>query len=314
MNDQTQSGRSERCSTLRRGAAGLALVAGGLGIAPHGPALAASAAIAAERLPRGELVSRHLAGDADFEYFAYRPLSARPGAAILACVHGISRNPRQHLRMMAPLAERYGVVLVAPLFRKARFPAYQRLARDDRGLRPDTLLRRAVRELAAASGADARRLYLFGYSGGAQFVHRAVMRHPERVMAYALGAPGWYTFPDDTQRYPYGLRRNSALGVGELDPAAFLPVPGVVLVGERDDRRGSALRTTDRVMAAQGESRLARGLRWTQAMNEAALARGLPAPIGFEVLPRSPHSFSRSMRRGDMGEKVFRHLFGPDAG
>lgn len=312
MKAEIKQASARLSSAAISGAVAMSLMAGVVGVLPHGAVFAA--AIQAEGLPRGELVSLRLASDPDFEYFAYLPHSARPGGAIMACVHGISRNPRQHLRMMAPLAERYGVVLVAPLFRKERFPAYQRLAPDVHGLQPDTLLRRAVREVSAASGADARRLYLFGYSGGAQFVHRFMMRRPERVVAYALGAAGWYTFPDDSQRFPYGLRRNPALGIGELDPAAFLQVPGLVLVGERDDRRGSALRFTNRVVAAQGDSRLVRGQRWTAAMNDAAVDRGLPAPISFETLPRSPHSFSRSMRRGAMGEKVFQHLFGPTEG
>lgn len=262
---------------------------------------------------RGELLRCRLAEVPAFEYLAYCPRGWSPGMPILVSVHGISRNAEEHLRLMAPLADRYRVALLAPRFTEEQFPAYQRLVRGAGGEHPDRLLRQAVREFSRATGAESRRLYLFGYSGGAQFVHRMVMRQPDDVAGYALGAAGWYTMPDRTQRYPYGLGRNRRLGVGGFDPAAFLRVPGVVLVGERDRHPGTALRRTDRVRESQGDSRLERAQRWVEAMNAAAAEQGLPQPLHFEALPRSPHSFARSMRRGAMGERVFAALFGAPA-
>ena len=316
MNDEAF--RPGSFSAAIAGLLGTGLVAGGVGVLTERPAIAApfhdAAQAVASALPRGEIVERRLAGDDAFEYLAYVPTTARRGARILVTVHGISRNARQHMRLMLPLAERYGVVLMAPRFPRARFPAYQQLKPSADGRRPDTLVRKAARELAELSGARHRRLYLFGYSGGAQFVHRFVMRRPERVAAYALGAAGWYTFPDEARGFPYGLRRERETGMGGFDADAFLQVPGLVLVGERDIQRGTALRTSSRVMAQQGTSRFERGLNWSHAMNEAAAVRALPPPIEFTPLSRSPHSFALSMRRGDMGEKVFQRLFGAPPG
>jgi pimeloyl-ACP methyl ester carboxylesterase len=39
-------------------------------------------------------------------------------------------------------------------------------------------------------------LYLSGHSGGAQFVQRYALAHPERVAASVLSSAGWYTFPN----------------------------------------------------------------------------------------------------------------------
>ncbi len=290
---------------------GTGLVAGGMGVLTERPAIAAPLRSPAASLARGEILTRRLADDDAFEYLAYVPATAPKGAPMLVTVHGISRNARQHMRMMMPLADRYGVVLMAPRFPRKRFPAYQRLAPSADGRRPDALLRKAARELGQLVGASYRRLHLFGYSGGAQFVHRFVMRRPDRVASYAIGAAGWYTFPDETQRFPYGLRRGSDRTPSSLDADAFLRVPGLVLVGERDVTQDPALRVTARLVSHQGPTRFDRGINWSQAMNHAAAQRGLPPPVGFAPLARSPHSFALSMRRGGMGEKVFRHLFGP---
>lgn len=275
-----------------------------------GLALPPPAGAAPVATPASRVVARTLEGDADLPYFLYVPSRAAEGAPLLVSVHGISRNAEEHARLLAPIAERYGVVLVAPLFSEQRFPDYQRLGIGRSGQRADLALERILAEVACLTGADTRRFYLFGYSGGGQFTHRYAMAHPERVAGYVVGAAGWYTFPDAERRYPLGIgaRRNGP--TPDFAPARFLAVPGTVMVGERDRHPGTALRKTQNVEALQGCSRLERGQRWVEAMNRAAMAEGLPAHFRFEVLPRSPHSFRRSMRRGELGERLFRQLFG----
>lgn len=167
-----------------------------------------------------------------------------------------------------------------------------------------------VAEVARMTGANGDRFSLFGFSGGGQFVHRYAIAHPDRVAGYVVGSAGWYTFPDAQRRYPYGLRYSPRLKMGGFELGRFLAVPGWVLVGERDVHEGTAMRKTERVMLEQGLSRMERGLRWVDAVNARAAELGLAAPVRFEQLPRSPHSFRRSMRRGELGQRVFGHLFG----
>jgi len=261
----------------------------------------------------GQVEQRFVDNDPGLPYFVYVPAGGGAGAQIMVSVHGISRNAREHVRMFAPFAERSGVVIVAPLFTPARFSDYQRLVRNARGESPVDVLDRIVADVARVTGASSERLHLFGYSGGGQFVHRFAMAYPERVAGYVVGAAGWYTFPDAHRRYPYGLRYNQRLDVGGFESKRFLTVPGWVMVGERDAHVGSAMRCTERVMREQGGSRIERGERWVMAMNATAQAFGLEPPIHFETLPRSAHSFRRSVRRGDMGARVFERLFGAAA-
>lgn len=265
-----------------------------------------------ERPVPGALARLRLADDPRQTYYVYVPRLLLPGAPLLVSVHGISRNAQEHARRLAPLAERYGVVLVAPLFDEARFPDYQRLGRESRGERADRMLERIVAEVGRSTGADTRRLYLFGFSGGGQFVHRFAMAYPERVASYAVGAAGWYTFPDDSVPFPRGTRQRSCLDDVCFDPARYLKVPALVLVGERDTHEGTALRQTDRVNAQQGDSRLERGQHWVAAMQAAARELGYDTRFAFDTLARSGHSFTRAATRGRLGERLFDWFFGAE--
>ena len=261
-------------------------------------------------LPRGKVVRRNVPDAPDLGFFVYVPARLARQPRMFITVHGISRNAREHARRYAPLAEEYGVVLVAPEFPAKRFPDYQRLGRANRGDRADRVLDRVIAEATRLTGARGDKVYLFGYSGGGQFVHRYAMAYPERVAGYVVGAAGWYTFPDPALPYPRGIKPSSDLPDVSFEPARFLVVPGAVVVGERDVHPGTALRKSEPVEDQQGASRFERGERWVASMNEQARTRGLPADFSFHELPRSPHSFTKSMKRGDMGRWVFERLFG----
>jgi poly(3-hydroxybutyrate) depolymerase len=259
----------------------------------------------------GVLSRMRLESDRRQLYYVYVPRVVLPGAPLVVAVHGISRNAREHAQRLASYADEYGVVLVAPLFDEERFPDYQRLGRPARGARADHMLERIVAEAGRTTGADVRKLYLFGFSGGGQFVHRFAMAYPERVASYVVGAAGWYTFPDETLSYPRGTRAEKCFGDICFDPERYLQVPALVLVGERDVHEGAAMRQGARVTGQQGGSRFERGERWVEAMQGAAREHGYDTRFEFGALPASGHSFSRAARRGSIGDRTFAWFFGP---
>ena len=270
---------------------------------------AATAEVTDPPLDRGQVLERTLSGTGEPHYFLYVPQSAGSHPSLFVTVHGISRNARQHASLFAPLAERYGVVVVAPLFPAHEYGDYQRLGRRGGAQRADRALEAIVEEVGRLTGARTERFFLFGYSGGGQFAHRFAMAYPQRVEAYAVGAAGWYTFPDPNLRYPRGVETRRCLPDVQMSPDRFLTVPAAVIVGERDTRAGSALRKTTRVSEQQGRSRLERGRRWVEAMRRTAREAGLVSSFDFVEMPRCGHSFKRCMQRGGMGEIVFERLF-----
>lgn len=268
--------------------------------------------VKAVRQPATGLVSRHLKSDPEQRYFLYVPPESGSGGRVLVTVHGVSRNAEEHARRFKRLAKRYGVVLVAPLFPEKRFPDYQRLGQSGKGERPDRALQAILGEVGDLTGADVARVYLFGYSGGGQFAHRYAMAYPERVAKVAVGAAGWYTFPDPAASFPRGLKTRSQWLKSRLKPEAFLKVPMAAFVGERDTRRGPErpeLKQSVKIDSQQGLTRLERGRHWIDAMRAAAAAYGLSTPYAYDTLPHASHSFRASMKHG-MGQRVFAFLFG----
>ena len=270
-----------------------------------------AASLAVEsRLPRGQVLHRALRADPDQEYLVYVPERAARDAPIMVTVHGISRNVEEHAQLFAPYADQQGVVLIAPFFTSARNAGYQWLGTRGVAGRADRVLDAIVDEVAASTGADGRKFRLFGFSGGAQFAHRYTLAHPERVISTAIGAAGWYTFPDVRVPYPYGLGRSADRSDLRLDPAQFLRVPITVFVGKRDTTGGESLRRNPQVDRQQGTTRLERARRWVAEMNRVARSHGLPPPASCQEVAGIQHSFRQFMKEGDLGERVFAALFG----
>ena len=66
----------------------------------------------------------------------------------------------------------------------------------------DRLINDAFRRL----GESPRPIYLYGHSGGGQFVHRYMMfGRAERIVRAVAANSGWYRMPDPDTRFPCGL-------------------------------------------------------------------------------------------------------------
>ncbi|HZM17575.1 MAG TPA: PHB depolymerase family esterase [Candidatus Krumholzibacteria bacterium] len=259
------------------------------------------------------VLRRALRDDSRQEYFLYIPSSGGQGAPLFVTVHGISRNAEEHATLFSAYAERYGVVLVAPCFTEKQHDDYQRLGRTGRGQRADFVLDSILAEVTELTGAAAAKIYLFGFSGGAQFAHRYTMAHPERIARAAIGAAGWYTFPDDQRPYPYGIGPSPELPSLHFDPAEFLRVPIAVFVGAEDSTNES-FRRSDELDRQQGVTRFERARHWVAAMRAAAAAHHLEPLVTYEEVAGIHHSFRQFMEEGQLGDRVFGVFFGrPEA-
>lgn len=235
------------------------------------------------------------------------PRAARPAARpapVLLCVHGYTRQPLDQLQAFAPLAAARGMALVLPLFDERRHRRYQQLLHPRRGTRSDLGLLRALARVAETTALDPRRLFLFGYSGGAQFVHRFALCHPGRTAALAVGAAGWYTWPDAATAWPAGLGGAEERLGQPIDLDAFLRLPVALWVGERDTAADALLRSEPALARQQGAHRLERAQRWAAALHAAAGARGLQRPVPVHTVPRAGHDFATCQRRGQLAGQV----------
>lgn len=236
-------------------------------------------------------------GDPEREYYAFVPPSPRVGAEPLVLVHGISRNAAELVLRFSALAVRWGVPLIAPLFRREAFGQYQQGVDSKRGLRSDLALCDILDDAGRRFGLATGQVALFGFSGGAQFAHRFAMIHPRRVRVCVPASAGWYTMPDAALPWPLGL--DGMPGV-RLDPAA-LDVPFHLIVGQRDTCDDDALRRDPMLDRLQGTHRRARARSWHRALAHA----GWNPQSSLTVLPRTRHNFSCAHRHG-LAETVFR--------
>ncbi|SMO43958.1 alpha/beta fold hydrolase [Paracoccus laeviglucosivorans] len=229
----------------------------------------------------------------------------RPRRAPLLALHGISRDANAIRRGFLAETLGSGRVLVTPRFGRKHWPHFQRIGRA----RPDL----AVLELLAQAGRhgdfDTGKFALFGYSGGAQFVHRFAMLYPGRVAALHVAAAGWYCLPDPTVAWPAGLGRAKGpvapianLKLAQLD--AFLRLPVRLYVGTRDDAREPALRQGRRLDAIQGRTRIERAQNYLLAFANAARQRGIRPDISLTLLPGCGHDFTECAREGGLARLV----------
>ncbi len=268
---------------------------------------------ARERLSvfRNRISYRIVPGGATFGYYLFRPQASKENAPLLVSVHGISRNAEEHIRAFAALAEARAVAVLAPLFDRQNFRGFQRLWTSPRngGHSAEPAFLAMLDDVSARTGLDAGRLCLFGHSGGAQFVHRFAMAHPDRVVRYVVSAAGWYTLPDLARPYPYGMKPSRRVPPeARFDIDAFLRIPACVFVGERDTQRDRALNTASTIDSHQGTSRRERAEAWIGAMTTAARWRGLDTCFTLRVLPGSGHDFTEMVQAG-LAEAAFRFLF-----
>ena len=251
----------------------------------------------------------------DAQYFYARPSRPTQDAPVLVSVHGISRNAREHVRTFAQYCNSLGWVVVAPLFPADRFPKYQQLdfARKHDYSRPEPALNAILDEITKLTGANTERIYMFGFSGGGQFVHRYAMVNPHRVIAAALGAPGWYTFPDPGAPFPRGLHINARETGFRLEEKSMFGVPAAVFVGTQDIDRDKTLNTSPKIDAQQGRTRLERGRRWVAAMRATAQSHGLDTCYDFCELEGCGHSFTECMVTGRMNVRALEFLISATA-
>lgn len=237
-----------------------------------------------------------------------RPETAASKVPVMVCVHGYTRQPLDHLQAFAKLAASAGFALLLPLFRDSGMHRmYQQLEHPRRGSRSDLALLQAIDGIADRHGLSAQRLHFFGYSGGAQFVHRLAMLHPQRVASLGIGAAGWYTWPDVEQAWPKGLARAPGSAVQAVDIDAFLRLPTALWVGERDDGADPHLREDPELNRRQGSSRLERAHRWVAAFRDQAEQRGIEARVSLDVLPRAGHDFLACDRKAGLADRAMSH-------
>lgn len=189
-----------------------------------------------------------LAADPRFS-FAWRAApSGQAGRPLLICVHGSDRNWLQARDAFSPLADRFDLALLSPLFPAGiAIPAMgdgYKFLREP-GVDYATVLDAMLQAFARHHAFDTQQVFLFGFSGGAQFALRYGLISAQRLAGLVVAAPGNVTLIDDGLPWWAGTGGIEAATGRSLDRAGLSRLPIHLIVGALDRADGLVERGPD---------------------------------------------------------------------
>ncbi len=180
--------------------------------------------------------------DPRFPYWVHVPDSyyetEDPHYQLLVIIHGTACATEEYVELAKKWSDEHNVAVLAPLFPSGvvvrdDFNAYKMMRQD--GIFYDQILLNMVDDMAARyEGIEKDKFFLFGHSGGGQYVNRFLYLHPERLKACMIGAPGRPTFLDPEEDFYWGIRNFREVFGQEINMEEVREVPILIAVGEKD--------------------------------------------------------------------------------
>ena len=240
---------------------------------------------------------------ADLEGVPIQVLTFRPPgctvSGLLLVFHGVERNAAGYRDDAAPLAQRYCMVVAAPLFDAARFPSwrYQRGGIvHDGAMQParEWTVNAVPRLVAWARGKEERSdlpYTLIGHSAGAQFLSRVAAFSTNQAARTVLANPSTWVRPSLDVPAPYGFSGAYAPAEGEAALRAYLAENIIVLLGREDN--GAHNLATSKEAEEQGGTRYERGQNVFQEAEQTARQHGWAFNWHLAVVPGVGHNARR---------------------
>lgn len=185
-------------------------------------------------------------------YCAYAKAQPQDGAAVgaleseparlplLVNIHGTRRGAERCRDNLIPFAEEMGMAVLAPLFPAGvdsveALHNYKVLRQND--FHADTAFLSILDEVKVKwPGIATEKVFMMGFSGGGQFVHRFLYIHPERLHAASVGAPGRVTKLDESANWPAGTKNvDEIFGVARVNVETIRKVTVQLVCGELDN-------------------------------------------------------------------------------
>lgn len=239
------------------------------------------AALHAQPLPKGPGKIECPNGPEPITVFTYKPPTYKDGP-LLVIFHGVQRNAEDYRNFAITLAERFGAIVVAPLFDNERFPSarYQRgglVGANGKAQSPGqwtyAIVPKIVAHIRAQEQRPALPYYYIGHSAGGQFLVRLAAFLPAEAVRIVAANPGSHLFPNREMEFGYGF--------GGLPPELsnddvlrrYLAAPLTIYLGTDDIYPRPSFDASEPAMK-QGPHRLARGRNCFEAAQKLARERG----------------------------------------
>ena len=244
--------------------------------------------------------------------FTYKPPTYRDGPLLVVC-HGVGRNAEDYRNFAITLAERFGAIVVAPLFDTQRFPSvrYQRgglVGADGNAQPPEAwtyaFIPKIVAHVRALEGKPALPYYLIGHSAGGQFLVRLAAFLPGEAVRIVAANPGSLLFPTRDQKFGYGFGGLPAELSNDEVIRPYLAAPLTLYLGTGDNTPEHSFDASPAGMV-QGPHRLARGRASFEAAQQLAKERGWAFNWRKVETPGIAHEAAFMFAAKEVGDALF---------
>ena len=232
-------------------------------------------------IPEGFSTLQAGTGSNSITVFTYKPHGYKNGPLVLV-FHGMLRNAEEYCRHAQPIAERYHVIVAAPLFDTTRFSSddYNRGGVMKKGVVEPrekwtfTRVPEIVDAIRSHESAPTLPYYLLGHSGGGQFLVRFAGFCPTDAKRIVAANPGTDLFPRRDWEYGYGFGGLPSALSNDDALKRYLAAPLILYLGLKDiDPQHSELdRSAD--AEREGAYRLQRGRACFEFAQNLARSRG----------------------------------------
>lgn len=271
----------------------------------------------AQALPSGKSqLSMEVDGVA-IEIHTYKPPGYR-GGPLLVTLHGLGRNVSGYRDYVVPLADRHGLLVVAPLFDRERFPVWRYqtggLVRDQKSagdfkVEPKEkwtgqLLLDLIDAVRTAEGRSDIPYYIVGHSAGGQALSRFAAFIPNTARRIVIANPATYLWPSRSERFPFGFGGLPDFLSNDETIRRYLAQPITILLGTADVNRGPTLNVREGA-EKQGPNRYERGLNAFRAAQQIARDKGWEFNWRLVQVPGVAHSARRMYAAAEADAAIF---------
>lgn len=250
--------------------------------------------------------------DKSLEVYYHMPSSFSSDTKVLFVIPGAGRNGWSYRDAWKQASERYNVLILSPSYSEKYYPEFwsynlagmiqdvvineQRTAIESYKVIQDENVwiysdfDRIFDAVVSSLSLKVKTYDMFGHSAGGQILHRYTLFYPtsksDRILA---SNSGWYTVPDFSQVFPYGLKQAPVVNK-TLDKSFQQKL--TVFLGEQDNQhetRGHLVRND--VIDEQGTYRLARGKYFFQKAKQLARDRDYDFNWNIKIIPDVGHDY-----------------------